>query len=182
MSDTITKQDLFGSLKNHPKAAEAIFWWCFCWHSGAGSDLYTIMCDETLGYRPNPNDNVQIPDVNHLGGFRTEPRWSVDPEIHDLFAILDNNFGPIVNPGAGVDPDPYRPIMLRDVREGQVLIAGTAFGCVTHRWPCRVIRQGSVLGVTCSERFHGIDLQPGSEGYFHSLTEDSEGYVIGFRR
>lgn len=174
----MTKQDLLDVLGNHPKAPEAIFWWCVAWHSGVGSDLYTTLCDETLGYTPNPKDNVTMQGVNPATGKtedRTVPRWYVDPEIHECFNKLEAACGPMVQ-------YEYLPVKLADVREGHVLIAGARHACLTDKWPCRVFRSHGALGVTCSERFHGIHLLPGSEPYFHPLIEDKNGFVAGFRR
>lgn len=150
------RQDLLDALKNHPKAPAAIFWWCYAWHSGVGSDLYAIMCDSGLGYVPHPT-------------------WAKDPEIVDLIGRLDTLFGPLVEHA-------YNPVKLADVKEGEVLIAGEHFPCIVNRWPCRVYRHHGALGVACSGGVHGIRLLPGSETTFHPLTEDERGYVIGFRR
>lgn len=154
----MTKQDLFDALKNHPKANEAIFWWCYAWHSGVDSDLYKIMCDDTLGYAPSP-----------------ARKWADDPDVIDLLAKLDSTFGPLVESA-------YQPVKLADVKEGQVLVAGSHFPCLLNRWPCRVYKHHGALGVACSGGVHGIKLLPGSETTFHPLTEDTNGYVIGFRR
>jgi hypothetical protein len=154
----MTKQDLLDALRGQPKAACAIFWWAYAWHSGVDSDLYKIMCDDQLGYIPDPKHN-----------------WSMDPEVTKCFAILDAKFGPLVEHA-------YQPVKLADVKEGQVLIAGKQFACITNRWPCRVYRHHGALGVACSGGVHGIKLLPGSETTFHELKEDRFGYVIGFRR
>lgn len=154
----MTKQDLLDALKNHPKAPEAIFWWCYAWNAGADSDLYNIMCDDTLGYVPS-----------------LARKWADDPEIVDLLARLDHTFGPLVE-------HPLQPVKLALVREGQVLVAGSHFPCIINRWPCRVYRHHGALGVACSGGVHGVKLLPGSETTFHPLTEDRHGYVIGFRR
>lgn len=154
----MTKQDLLDALKGHPKAPEAAFWFCYAWHSGVDSDLYKIMCDESLGYVPSP--------ARH---------WSRDPEVTELLSRLDSTFGPLVE-------HPYQPVKLADVKEGEVLIAGSHFPCITNRWPCRVYRHHGALGVACSGGVHGVKLLPGSETTFHPLTADDAGYVIGFRR
>lgn len=166
----MTKQDLIDTLKNHPKAPEAIFWWCYCWHSGEGSDLYEIMCDDSLGYIPNWNDNVRDP----ISGI-VSPRWRNDPEVIECIRWLDERFGPLVEHS-------YQPVKLAAVKEGQVLIAGSHFPCIIERWPCRVYRHHGALGVACTGSVHGVKLLPGSETTFHPLTEDTQGYVIGFRR
>ncbi len=168
----MTKQDLFDALKNHPLAPEAIFWWCHCWHGGVGTDLYRIMCDDSLGYIPDPN--------------RRAP--TKDPEIVKLFAVLDHTFGPLTE-------NALLPVRLREVREGQILIhadrehedpiLGTQitpwFPCLPQRWPCRVYRHHGGLGVECSI-LHGIKLLPGTSRPFHPLQDDGRGYVIGFCR
>lgn len=152
------KQDLLDCLKGHPNAAEAIFWWCYAWHGGEGTDLYAIMCDDQLGYVPNPHKN-----------FRD------DPGVVECFARLDAAFGPLVE-------HDLKPVKLADVKEGQVLIAGSDWLCINRRWPCRVYRHHGALGVACSGAVHGVKLLPGSETTFHPLQEDPNGYVIGFRR
>lgn len=167
----ITKQVLLDALKDQApeKAREAIFWWTFAWHSGVGSDLYTILCDESLGYTPDPTNNVVDPVSK-----TTTPRWHSDPDIHVCFNKLDAKFGPMIE-------YELQPTRLRDVAEGHILVSGSHFHCILDRWPCRVFRSHGALGVRCSEKFHGVDLLPGSEPYFHPLTEVN-GYVIGFRR
>lgn len=152
----MTKQDLLDCLKGHPNADEAIFWWCYAWHSGAESDLYRIMCASSY-----------VPLVGR--------KWAEDPGVVECFARLDAAFGPLVE-------HDYEPVKLADVKEGQVLIAGNHFPCITAKWPCRVYRWHGALGVACSGAVHGIKLLPGSETTFHPLTEDEHGNVIGFRR
>lgn len=152
----MTKQDLLDALGGHPKADEAIFWWSYCWHAGEGTDLYKIMCEST--YIPSP-----------------ARRWMDDIEIADCFSKLDAAFGPLVEHN-------YKPVKLADVKEGQVLVAGSHFACLVNRWPCRVYRHHGTLGVACSGGVHGVKLLPGSETTFHPLTEDKDGFVVGFRR
>lgn len=155
----MTKQDLFDCLRGRPFAAEAIFWWCYAWHSGAESDLYNIMCDDQLGFVPDPR----------------KPDFRTNADVVRNFSLLDSAFGPLVE-------HDFEPVKLADVKEGQVLIAGSDWKCLNKRWPCRVYRHHGALGVACSGAPHGIKLLPGSETTFHPLQEDTEGYVIGFRR
>lgn len=166
----MTKQDLIDALKNHPKASEAIFWWCYCWHSGSGSDLYRIMCDDSLGFVPDPRRTTAAFVIDPNGNLAC-----VDPEVEELISRLDQTFGPLVEHA-------YQPVKLADVKEGEVLIAGSDWLCINKRWPCRVYRYHGALGVACSGGVHGVKLLPGSETTFHPLTEDTNGYVIGFRR
>lgn len=154
----MTKQDLLDALKGHPKAPEAIFWFCYAWHAGPTTDLYKIMCDDTLGYIPS-----------------TGRQWSTDEEVIGLLSRLDEVFGPLVEHA-------YQPVKLSDVKEGEILVAGSHFPCIVDRWPCRVYRHHGALGVACTGSVHGVKLLPGSETTFHPLTEDTQGYVIGFRR
>lgn len=153
----MTKQDLFDALKNHPLAPAAIFWWCHCWHGGVGTDLYRIMCDDSLGYIPDPNVNA-----------------TKDPEIVKLLMVLDQTFGPLVE-------NALLPVKLKDVQEGQILIHDGGFPCLPLRWPCRVYRWHGSLGVECSI-LHGVKLAAGTSKPFHPLQEDERGYVVGFQR
>lgn len=152
----MTKQDLLDVLRGYAKHEEAIFWWAYAWHSGAGSDLYKIMCESTY-----------IPVAGR--------KWSEDPDVVQCFAKLDAVFQPLVE-------HDYKLVRIEDVQEGQVLIAGSHFPCILNRWPCRVYRHHGALGVACSGGVHGVKLLPGSETTFHPLTADDKGHVVGFRR
>lgn len=157
--ESITMADLFAALGGRAKAACAIFWWCYAWHSGAGSSLYKILCSDQLGYVPDPRHN-----------------WRDDPEIKQCFTILDSRFGPF----AEYD---YQPVKLADVKEGDILIAGSDHLCLLNRWPCRVYRWHGTLGVACSgSGLHKLALAKNAETYFHPLQEDDNGHIVGFRR
>lgn len=166
----MTKQDLVDALRGHPRANDAIFWFCQAWHSG-DDDLYKIMC--AMDYTPRPwSDNPMVKDPS-TGKLISNPKY--DPDLVELLNVLAARFESIVEP-------PLLSVMLRDVREGQVLTADGGFPCILANWPCRVYRHHGALGVQCSGGVHGIRLLPGSEVTFHPLTEDERGYVVGFKR
>lgn len=152
----MTKQDMLDVLRGEPNAEEAIFWWAYCWHSGAGSDLYQIMCDSSY---------IPLQDR----------KFAEDPMVVRCIEKLDRAFGPLVE-------HDYKPVKITDVREGQVLIAGSNFPCILPKWPCRVYRHHGELGVACSGGVHGVKLLPGSETTFHPFRIDAEGIIEGFRR
>lgn len=162
----MTKQDFLDALKEHPRAIDAIFWYCQAWHDGE-DDLYRIMCE--LDFTPRPwSDSPTIGDT-------LTPNPNYDPVLVDMLSTLDEAFTPITTP-------PLRPVKLKNVREGHVLTADKGFPCIVGNWPCRVFRHHGALGVQCSGGVHGIRLLPGSEVTFHPLTEDERGYVVGFKR
>lgn len=165
----MTKQDMIDVLKNHPRAKDAIFWFCQAWHSGE-DDLYQIMC--SLDFEPRPWSMTAHVKDPKTGFLVNNPLY--DPVLIDLLQQLEV-LAPVVEP-------PLNPVKLADVKEGQVLTAGSSFHCLQNRWPCRVYRHHGALGVACSGAVHGVKLLPGSETTFHPLTEDKDGFVIGFRR
>lgn len=159
----VTLQDMREALANHPSADVAIFWWCFMWQSGKGSDLYRIM-SEVL-YTPTPNVDA-----------------TRDPEVADMICKLDARFGDIVGrnaDGSLVEP-PLRPVLLRDVQEDEYLIAGSKFLCLHKRWPCRVYRHHGGLGVACGGGVNHVGKV--GEHFWHPFQEDDKGFIIGFRR
>lgn len=119
-----------------PKAIEAIFWFCYAWHSGRDSDLYKIM--HILPFSPDP-----------------KKQFADDPEVVATFDKLDRAFGPM-------DEHPLLPVKLADVHEDDVLIAGTHHACIANRWPCRVFKLDGKLTVMCADGFH--TLHAGADG------------------
>lgn len=165
----MTKQDFLDALKDHPRAPDAIFWFCQAWHSG-DDDLYKIMC--ALDFTPKPwsdNPTIKAPD----GALILNPNY--DPILVGLLLRLSTVFNPVVEPA-------FERVKMADVREGQVLTSDGGFPCITPKWPSRVFTHHGALGVQCSGGLHNVKLLPGSESTFHPLQEDPEGYVIGFVR
>lgn len=161
----VTKQDMIDALKNHPRANDAIFWYCQAWHNG-DDDLYRIMC--SMDYTPRPwSPHPKLPDGS--------PNKNYDPDLTALMNRLATVFDKIAE-------SPMQRIMLRDVREGHVLTHDGTFPCIAKGWPCKVFKHHGGLGVQCSGGIHGVRLLPGSEATFHPFTEDQQGYVVGFRR
>lgn len=166
----MTKADFEKVLRGHPRTNDAIFWYCQAWHSG-DDDLYKIMC--ALDFTPRPWSDNPMRHNPTTRALEANPNY--DPELTDLLYRLSVVFNPVVEPA-------FERVMLRDVKEGQVLTADGGFACICDKWPSRVFRHHGALGVQCSGGIHGIKLLPGSESTFHPLQEDSKGYVIGFVR
>lgn len=167
----MTKEDFISVLRGHPRTNDAIYWFCQAWHSG-DDDLYKIMC--SLDFTPRPwSDNPMIEDRARPGRFIANPNY--DPDLVGLLTRLNDAFHPVVQPE-------FECVRLDAVKEGQVLTAGDQFACIRNKWPCRVYRHHGALGVECSGGVHGVKLLPGSERTFHRLTEDENGYVVGFLR
>jgi len=159
---TITYTDMRDSLRGQRKADEAIFWFCYAWHSGADSDLYRAMVESD--FHPDQHRQTQIAD---------------DPEILYCFDVLGKTFGPFIEAQ-------MQPIKFGDVKENDVLTTseithpafrlkyGERFVCIERGWPCRVYKWHGDLGVACAEDGHGKS--------FHKLEVDEAGYVVGFVR
>lgn len=159
----VTLKDMRDVLKGHTNIEEAIFWWCYAWHSGKSSDFYRIMCE--VPYHPMPGR-----------------KFTDDPLTVQSIHKLDEAFKPCVT-------HEYMPVKLADVHEGDVLIAGRSFLCLLNRWPCRVYKHNGALGVACGGGVNHIGTLPADvakgrkdEWFFHPLREDDKGYVVGFRR
>ncbi len=176
----MTKQDLLDVLKAHPqgvsRSTDAIFWFCQAWHDG-DDDLYKIMAALPESYVPRPWSPLPTKKDPRTGTEVVNPNY--DPVLTELIELLERSFIKTI-----VTPE-LRPVKLADVREGHVLTAGSHFLHIPNRWPCRVYRQHGALGVFCSAEAasHGvIRLTPDSKVGFQPLTEDAQGFVVGFRR
>lgn len=147
----ITHNDMLRALRGEPKAEEAIFWFAYTWHSGKGSDLYRVLGESP--YRPDHTYN-----------------FSKDPELPRLFGILEQHFLPTIQAA-------YGPVHINELEDGDILIAGSHFTCITNRWPCRVFKLDGKWAVTCQAK-HADSKLPA----VHWLTTDDRGFVQGFRR
>ncbi len=132
---TISHNDMLRALRGEPKAEAAIFWFCYGWQRGKGSDLYRILCESPY----TPDDKYQ---------------FDKDPDMVRLFSILEQNFQ------TGIEVA-YQAVQLDDVEDGDILIAGSHFLCIPNRWPCRVFKSEGQLVVTCKgnhkdEKWSGI--------------------------
>jgi hypothetical protein len=137
-------QHLRNALAGEPKAEEAIFWFAYAWQSGKGSELYDVL--KASEYQPPTNR-----------------QFADDPDVIRLFEVLEERFGPFIQPL-------WLPVRWQDVEEGDVLVAGGKYLCIPDKWPCKVYRDGAgSLCVLCRDGFH-------------RLTPDAEGMIIGFRR
>lgn len=160
----VTLQDMRDVVRGNPNADEAIFWWSYAWHSGKQSDFYRIMCE--VPYQPTPGR-----------------KFSEDPLTVEGIQKLDEAFKPCVEHA-------YQPVKLADVEEGDVLVAGAHFVCLLNRWPCRVYKHHGALGVACGGGVRHVGTpvpELAAKGnkdnyYWHPLTADNDGIVIGFRR
>jgi len=150
----MTLQDMRDALRGQSKANEAIFWFCFAWQQGKGSDLYRIMVETK--YDPFFNKQHQI---------------ARDPEIMYCFDVLGKMYETAF--GAPVEW-PLQPIKLVDVEEDDVIVAENCWPCIQGGWPCKVYRDHGALGVACVD-------SPDKRA-FHALEPDAEGFVKGFRR
>lgn len=143
------RQDLLDACKGHPKAEEAVFWFCYSWQSGRNSDLYRALCESP--YWPP-----------------FQRQFSDDPDIISLFASLEEKFGPMDK-----EP-PWEPIRFSDLQEGDIVVAGSKLSCLPNRWPCKVFRHGGQLAVMCNDGRHeggsGIHtLHADPEGYLRGF-------------
>lgn len=151
----MTRDDLLRALAGEPKAEQAIFWWCFAWHSGKRSDLYRILCESPYT-PPLPSSDEKEREC--------QKREMQSADLMRCWDILSEKFGPL-------QEVPYRKIRFDEVEEGDIIVAGAQLLCLDRRWPCRVIydpREGG-LAVVCKDGFH-------------RLRPDAEGFLHGFRR
>lgn len=134
-----TLADMRAALRGFEFADEAIFWYCYSWHTGRDSDFYRIMCESPF----QPDDSRQFRD---------------DPRVTDLFLTLQVRFPPMSQ-----KPPPYQPVKLDDVRAGDILIAGSAHLSLKNRWPCRVFEYGGQLAVV--DKLGAVILTTDDRGY-----------------
>jgi hypothetical protein len=117
-------------LRGEEVVDEAIFWWCFAWHKGKGSDLYRIMCD--LKFHPNAYS-----------------KFSDDPRVIRCFEKLERAFGPMHECA-------YHPIKIDEIEEGDIIIAGQHHADIHNKWPCRVFKHEGHLCVMGEEYPHQL--------------------------
>lgn len=141
-----TREAMLRRLHDFPKAEaeEAIFWFAYAWQAGKSSDLYRVMHESE--HVPNP-----------------KRQFADDPLVTRAIKILEQSFD---HPS---EPPPYRPVLFKDVREGDWLIAGTHHLCILNRFPGRVTKfLDGELVVPCNDGLH-------------RLGPDANGFVEGFR-
>jgi hypothetical protein len=131
------------AIGSEPKAEQAIFWFAYAWHSGKNSDLYRVL-----------RESPYVPP--------TGEKFDDDPDVVRLFGVLERAF-------PGQTEVPYSPLLLADVQEGDIIIAGSRHLCLQNRWPCRVLKWEGNLAVAC-------------EKGMHRLRANELGFVEGFRR
>ena len=123
-------REMRDALRGEPKADEAIWWFCYCWHTGKGSDLYGVLRE--LEFIPSP-----------------KRQFANDADIIRMFGVLEHVVGPSVEVQ-------YRPVRLSEIEPDDILVAGADHKCLPNRWPVKVFPWGTGLAVMCRDGIHQL--------------------------